>query len=128
MVYATLYSYLSTYLAVRKGIVDTEQKLYDAKKYDKPCCTLEANQKKGLFLLWCLENVACYEDETDKFISIANRWSRNCGDCSVSQAEIEAFMETEKGKELISNSDLSGYILDQNGAWLLQQNGYQIIL
>jgi hypothetical protein len=128
MTFATLYSYIGTYLAVRKAIVETEAKIENAKKYDKPCCDLEKSQKKGLFLLWCLENINCYEDQTDRFLSVANRWSRNCGDCSVSQAEIDAFLLTEKGDELTYISGLSGYLLTQNGTWLLQQNGYQIIL
>lgn len=128
MTYATLYSFLSTYLSVRKAIVANENKINNAKKYDKPCCKEESIQKKGLFLLWCLENVNCYEDATDKFLSVCNRWSKNCGDCSVTQSEIEAFMLTEKGKELIHMSGLSDFILIENGAWLLQQNGYQIIL
>jgi hypothetical protein len=128
MTFATLYSYIGTYLAVRKALVNTEEQISSSKKYDKPCCDLESSQKRGLFLLWCLENIECYEENTDKFISVANRWSRNCGDCSVSQAEIEAFLLTEKGIELTYISGLSGYIYTQNGTWLLQQNGYQLIL
>jgi len=85
MTFTTLYSYIGTYLAVRKAIVD-------------------------------------------KFISVANRWAKNCGDCSVSQTEIDNFLNTEKGEELIYISNLSGYIYTQNGVWLLQQNGFQIIL
>ena len=128
MFFATLYSFIGTYLAVRKALVETEAKIELAKRYDKPCCDLEKSQKKGLFLLWCLENIECYEEETDKLISIANRWSRNCANCSVTQAEIDAFLLTEKGDELSYISGLSGYITTQNGTWLLQQNGYQIIL
>lgn len=128
MTFATLYSYIGTYLAVRKALVETEQKIADAKSYDKPCCDLEKSQKKGLFLLWCLENIDCYEENTDKLISIANRWSRNCANYTVTQAEIDAFLLTEKGDELAYTSGLSGYITIENGAWLLQENGYQIIL
>jgi hypothetical protein len=128
MTFATLYSYIGTYLAVRKALVDAEAKIDLAKRYDKPCCDLEKNQKKGLFLLWCLENVDCYGDQTDKFISIANRWSRNCANCTVTEQEIADFLITDKGKEMAYISGLGGYILIQNGAWLLQQNGYQIKL
>jgi hypothetical protein len=128
MTFATLYSYIGTYLAVRKALVATEQKIADAKAYDKPCCDLEKSQKKGLFLLWCLENIDCYEDTTDKLISVANRWSRNCANCTVTQTEIDAFLLTEKGDELAYISGLSGYITNENGTWLLQENGYQIIL
>jgi hypothetical protein len=128
MIFATLYSYLGAYLAVRNALVDAEQKIADAKKYDKPCCDLEKSQKKGLFLLWCLENIECYDESVDKVISVANRWSKNCASCSVSQADIEAFLETEEGQNLALKAELGGYILLQNGTWLLQQNGYQIIL
>lgn len=128
MTFATLYSYIGTYLAVRKALVETEGKIELAKRYDKPCCDLEKSQKKGLFLLWCLENIDCYGEDTDKLISISNRWSRNCANCSVTQAEIDAFLLTEKGDELSYISGLSGYIMTQNGTWLLQQNGYQIII
>jgi hypothetical protein len=128
MIFATLYSYIGTYLAVRNALVDAEAKIDLAKKYDKPCCDLEKSQSKGLFLLWCLENIDCYDESVDKVVSIANRWSRNCANCSVTQAEIDAFLLTEKGKELAYISGLGGYITIQNGAWLLQQNGYQIKL
>lgn len=128
MIFATLYSYIGTYLAVRNAIVDAEQKILNAKKYDKPCETAEKSQKKGLFLLWCLENIDCYDESVDKVISVANRWSKNCASCSVSQAEIDAFLLTEKGEELATKADLGGFILLQNGTWLLQENGYQIIL
>lgn len=129
MYFATIYSYLGTYLAVRKALVDTEAKISAAKKYDKPCCDLEKSQKKGLFLLWCLENINCYEDpDVDKAISVCNRWSKNCSTCSVTQSEIEAFMLTDFGKELSHRASLSQAITIQNGAWLLQQNGYMIIL
>jgi len=92
MIFATLYSYIRTYLSVRNALVDAEQKISSAKRYDKPCCDLEKSQKKGLFLLWCLENIDCYDENVDKLLSVANRWSKNCADCSVSQAEIDAFL------------------------------------
>lgn len=128
MIFATLYSYIRTYLSVRNALVDAEQKISSAKKYDKPCCDLEKSQKKGLFLLWCLENIDCYDESVDKLLSVANRWSRNCADCSVTQEEIDAFLLTAKGEELAQRAELGGFILLQNGSWLLQENGYQIIL
>jgi len=128
MIFATLYSYIRTYLAVRNALVDAEQKISSAKKYDKPCCDLEKSQKKGLFLLWCLENIDCYDDSVDKLLSVANRWSKNCANCSVSQEEIDAFLLTDKGIELAQKAELGGFILLQNGTWVLQENGYQIIL
>ena len=128
MIFATLYSYIRTYLAVRNALVDAEQKISSAKKYDKPCCDLEKSQKKGLFLLWCLENIDCYDESVDKLLSVANRWSKNCASCSVSQEEIDAFLLTDKGIELAQKAELGGFILLENGTWLLQENGYQIIL
>lgn len=130
MLYATLYSYLGAYLSVRKAIAANESKIYAAMKYDRPCCDDEWSQKKGLFILWSLENPDCFQDnnDIDKLISVASRWAKNCGNCSVSQAEIEAFLLTEEGKELAQLAGLGGYLEIQNGAWLLQQNGYQIIL
>lgn len=128
MIFATLYSYIRTYLSVRNALVDAEQKISSAKKYDKPCCDLEKSQKKGLFLLWCLENIDCYDESVDKLLSVANRWSKNCADCSVTQEEIDAFLLTDKGQELAQRAELGGFILLQNGSWLLQENGYQIVL
>lgn len=128
MIFATLYSYIRTYLSVRNALVDAEQKISSAKKYDKPCCDLEKSQKKGLFILWCLENIDCYDETVDKMLSVANRWSKNCADCSVTQEEIDAFLLTAKGQELAQRAELGGFILLQNGSWLLQENGYQIIL
>jgi hypothetical protein len=128
MIFATLYSYIRTYLSVRNALVNAEQKISSAKRYDKPCCDLEKSQKKGLFLLWCLENIDCYNENVDKLLSVANRWSKNCADCSVSQAEIDAFLLTAKGQELALRAEVGGFILLENGTWLLQENGYQIIL
>ena len=128
MAFATLYSYIGTYLAVRKAIVANEKVINNSKKYDKPCCEKEKEQKKGLFLLWCLQHINCFADDTDKLISTANRWAKNCGDCSVTQTEIDTFLNTEEGDQLIYTSNLSGFILITNGTWLLQQNGFQIIL
>ena len=128
MVYITLYDYLGTYLAVRKAIVATENKINTAKKYDTPCCAMETQQKKGLFILFCLENISCYEDNKDKMLSVAKRFAKKCGDCSVTQAEIETFMDDDLGKLLMKKSKLGVYLLNQNGSWILQQNGFKIIL
>jgi hypothetical protein len=128
MVYITLYDYLGTYLAVRKAIVVTENKINTAKKYDTPCCAMETHQKKGLFILFCLESISCYNDNMDKMLSVAKRFAKKCGDCSVTPAEIETFMDTELGRLLMKKSKLGGYLLKQNGSWLLLQNGYKIIL
>lgn len=128
MVYITLYDYLGTYLAVRKAIVAAENKINAAKKYDKPCCDMESQQSKGLFILWCLENISCYKEDMDKMLSVAKRYSRKCGDCSVTQTEIETFMDDDLGKLLMKKSKLGGYVLKQNGSWLLQQNGYKILI
>ena len=105
MIFATLYSYIRTYLSVRNALVNAEQKISSAKRYDKPCCDLEKSQKKGLFLLWCLENIDCYDENVDKLLSVANRWSKNCADCSVSQAEIDAFLGNLNTKIFHANGD-----------------------
>ena len=129
MVFATLYSDIGTYLAVRNALCHAEKKISNSKKYDTPCYKDEKSQKKGLFLLWCLENIDCYDDENlDKLISVANRWSKNCSTCSVSQQDIEDFLDTDKGKDLSDKTKLGGFILLQNGAFVLQQNGYKIEL
>jgi hypothetical protein len=130
MLYATIYSYLKTYLAVRKAIAANESKIYAAMKYDRPCCQEEWSQKKGLFILWSLENPDCFQDNNniDKLISVASRWAKSCANCSVTMTEVEDFLDTEKGKELGQLSGLGSYLEIQDGSWLLQQNGYQIIL
>jgi hypothetical protein len=130
MTYVNLYSYLRTYLAVRKAIVAYDNQRLINEKYDKPCCDLEKKIKKGIFLLWCLESIDCYivENTADKFLSICNRYAKNCGDCSVTQAEIETFMDDDFGKFIMKKSKLGGYLLKQNGSWLLQQNGYKILI
>ena len=130
MTYVNLYSYLRTYLAVRKAIVAYDNQRLTNEKYDKPCCDVDKQIKKGLFLLWCLENINCYivDGTLEKFISICNRYAKNCGDCSVTQAEIETFMDDDLGKLLMKKSKLGGYVLNQNGSWLLQQNGYKILI
>jgi len=127
MNYATIYSYIGAYLAVRKAIVATEAELQADMKYDRPCCKKEAEQKKGLFLLWCLENIDCYvEGTTDKVISVANRWARNCASCSVTQAEIDAFLLTPKGIELKAKAVTNGYIVTTSGTWTVYNTGCQI--
>ena len=129
MVFSTLYSYIGTYLAVRNALCDAEKKISNAKKYDLPCDKDEKSQKRGLFLLWVLENIDCFDDSSlDKLISVANRWSKKCSTCSVSQQDIEDFLDTDKGKDLSDKAELGGFILLQNGAFVLQQNGYKIEL
>jgi hypothetical protein len=128
MVYTDLYKYLGTYLAVRKAIVDLDTKVQAAKKYDQPCSSYEEKQKRGLFILWCLENIDQYEDSNiDKVISIANRFSRNCETQTITQEEIEEFMLTDLGISLIYAYDAE-FLIDENSAFILQQNGMFIVL
>lgn len=98
-------AYLKSYIsAAQKAVCEYSQKQIDESKYDKPCCSYEKQIKKGLFLKFCLENIDCYSDEEqDKLISVSNRYAKNCGDCTVSAAELVAFKSTEKGKELSEN-------------------------
>ena len=128
MTYLTVNSFVSTYLALRKAINANEEKIQAAAKYDKPCCSLEKNQQKGLFYLWAMGKVACYGEDVDKFISVVNRWAQNCGDCSVSASEIDAFLDSEEGVALLTKTGVGNFLLLQNDAWLLQQNGYPIVL
>jgi hypothetical protein len=128
MTYVTLYSFVSTYLALRKALNVNEEFIQNAAKYDKPCCSLEKNQQKGLFYLWAMEKIRCFGEDKDKFISIVNRWAKNCGDCTVSQAEIDAFLDSEEGISFITKTQVGDFLLMQNDAWLLQQNGSPILL
>lgn len=128
MTFVTLNSYVSTFLALRKALVVNEENIQNAAKYDKPCCKLEKEQQKGLFLLWCMEKIQCYQENADKFISVANRWAKNCGDCSVTTQEIDDFLTSEEGIALITKVGVGDFLLMQDDAWLLQQNGYPIIL
>lgn len=95
--------FLKSYIAAAdKAVCIYSQKQIDDAKYDRPCCSYEEQIKKGLFLKFCLENIDCYTDEEqDKLISITNRYAQNCGGCVVTDAELNAFKQTEKGKELI---------------------------
>lgn len=75
-------------------------------KYDLPCKSYESNIKKGLFLKFALENIECHEDaDQDKLISIANRFSKNCGDCVITAEEIAAFIASGKGLQIINIFD-----------------------
>lgn len=95
-------AYLKSYIAATmKAICEYSQNQIDDSVYDVPCHSYEEHIKKCLFLKFCLENMDCYsDDEQDTIISLANRYARNCGNCTVSDAELAAFKETEKGKEL----------------------------
>lgn len=101
-------AYLKSYIAAaQKAICEYSQKQIDEAKYDKPCLSYEEQIKKGLFLKFCLENIDCFTDvEQDTLISTTNRYAKNCGNCTISDAELAAFKATEKGKEL------SGVFLD----------------
>ncbi len=95
-------AYLKSYIAATiKAICEYSQNQIDESVYDVPCHSYEEHIKKCLFLKFCLENMNCYSDEEqDTIISLANRYARNCGKCTVSDAELAAFKLTEKGKEL----------------------------
>lgn len=94
--------FLSAYIAsAQKAICNLANEHNTAAKYDKPCCTYDDSVKKGLFLKFALENIDCFtDDEKNKVISVANRFAQNCGYCTVSQAEIDAFAATSLGQEL----------------------------
>jgi hypothetical protein len=94
--------YLGSYIAAaQKAICELTADELNAMKYDKPCCSYKDQLQKGLFLKFCLENIDCYtDDEKNKIISLANRFSQNCSSCTVTQEEIDAFGETDLGKDL----------------------------
>jgi hypothetical protein len=95
-------AYLKSYIAATmKAVCEYSQNQIDESVYDVPCHSYEEHIKKCLFLKFCLENMDCYSDvEQDTIISLANQYSRNCGNCVVSAAELAAFKLTQKGKEL----------------------------
>jgi hypothetical protein len=95
-------AYLKSYIAAtQKAVCEYSQNQIDESVYDVPCHSYEEHIKKCLFLKFCLENMDCYSDvEQDTIISLANQYSRNCGNCVVSAAELAAFKLTPKGKEL----------------------------
>lgn len=108
-------AFLKSYIAAtQKAVCEYSQKQIDEAKYDKPCCSYEKEIKKGLFLKFCLENIDCYSNEDqDKLISVANRYAKNCGDCTVSAEELAAFKTTPMGKELskkVYDPDVQLYI------------------
>jgi hypothetical protein len=98
--------YIKAYLAVDKAICTLIEEQYANMKYDLPCKSYESNIKKGLFLKFALENIECNEDvDQDKLISIANRYSKNCGDCVITAEEIAAFVGTPEGLKIIDAFD-----------------------
>jgi len=104
----SLNQFLSAYIAAaQKAICNLANDYNTAAKYDKPCCTYDDSVKKGLFLKFALENIDCFtDDEKNKVISVANRFAQNCGFCTVSQAEIDAFAATDFGKNLSNKFDI----------------------
>lgn len=127
MQYHSLYSFLKTYLALRKAVPVLEAERIAAEKYDKPCCNIESQEQEALFLLFTLENMNCFDD-LDKVIKKANRVAKNCGNCSVSDDEAYVFSYTEKGRELTLRYNNGGFLLTDGDAFYLQQNGYRILL
>jgi hypothetical protein len=127
MQYHTLYSFLKTFLALRKVIISLETERISAQKYDKPCCNIESQEKEALFLLFSLENMNCFDD-LDKVIKKANRLAKNCGNCSVSDDEAYTFSYTTRGRELALRYNNGGFLLTDGDAFYLQQNGFRILL
>ncbi len=125
-------AYLKSYIAsTRKAVCEYSQNQINEAIYDIPCHSYEENIKKCLFLKFCLENISCYSnEEQDIIISLSNRYAKNCGNCTVSDAELLAFKETPKGKELIEDSldpDVKKYKNKSgvsDGASLLLTNTY----
>jgi len=100
--------YLGAYIAAaQKAICNLTAEANTAAKYDKPCKSYDERIQEGLFLKFCLENIDCFADnEKNKIISKANRFAQNCGFCTVSQSEINAFAETDLGVKLGNKFEL----------------------
>jgi hypothetical protein len=109
--------FIKTYLSLRKVVASYEQQRINAAKYDTPCASFDKNIEKAQYLLWAFENFECYTlEEKYKVISKANRVAKNCSYCpGVSEAEINAFLLTPEGRELLTNSDMPNGLLLYNG-------------
>lgn len=119
MVVAASYNqndFIKTYLSLRKVVASYEQQRINAAKYDTPCSSFEKNIEQAEFYLWAFENFECYTlEEKYKVISKANRVAKNCSHCpGVSEAEINAFLLTPEGRELLTNSDMPNGLLLYN--------------
>jgi hypothetical protein len=108
--------FIKTYLSLRKVVASYEQQRINAAKYDTPCASFDKNIEKAQYLLWAFENFECYTlEEKYKVISKANRVAKNCSYCpGVSEAEINAFLLTPEGRELLTNSDMPNGLLLYN--------------
>jgi hypothetical protein len=108
--------FIKTYLSLRKVVASYEQQRINAAKYDTPCASFDKNIEKAQYLLWAFENFECYTlEEKYKVISKANRVAKNCSHCpGVSEAEINAFLLTPEGRELLTNSDMPNGLLLYN--------------
>jgi hypothetical protein len=109
--------FIKTYLSLRKVVASYEQQRINAAKYDTPCASFDKNIEKAQYLLWAFENFDCYTlEEKYKVISKANRVAKNCSYCpGVSETEINAFLLTPEGRELLTNSDMPNGLLLYNG-------------
>ena len=108
--------FVKTYLSLRKVVASYEQQRINAAKYDTPCASFDKNIEKSQYLLWAFKNFECYTlEEKYKVISKANRVAKNCSYCpGVSEAEINAFLLTPEGRELLTNSDMPNGLLLYN--------------
>ena len=94
---------LSAYLAGRKRLLEYEQEKIDDAKIGKPCTCDDKEQRKIIFLLFCVENLDHITVDADKDNVIsklitAGKQSKYL----ISSAEIAAFELTDKGILLIS--------------------------
>lgn len=106
--------FIRTYLSLRKAIVQYEKDKNASMKYDTPCHSLLEDLQLSQFLLFCLENLDCYDalEDKEKVISKANRVAKNCVSCAtVTQAEMDAFSITDLGFELMFKANLQPEIL-----------------
>jgi hypothetical protein len=128
MTFHSVSSLIRTFLGLRKAAANFQTELLNAQKYDKPCCTLERQIEEANFLLLCIDNSGCFDTGLDEVIKKANRLAKNCGNCSVSEAEIDAFLESEEGGEFILRYGEGGYVLNDLGTFFLTQDGFRILI
>jgi len=86
------------FLGLRKYFCEIQNKRLTALQYDVACEGIEDLEQKLLYYMFVFESLDCFtEDELEVVVSRAKRVSANCGSCSVSDAEIAAWLLTAEG-------------------------------
>jgi hypothetical protein len=86
------------FLGLRKYFCEIQNKRLTALQYDVACEGIEDLEQKLLYYMFVFESLDCFTaDELKDVVSRAKRVSANCGSCSVSDAEIAAWLLTAEG-------------------------------